>query len=876
MSKLRLLLLEEDEIHASRLRTVFEESEIGYNVSHVQAHSGFLEALEADNHDVILSGNFKEQEGVTGVIKTIKARGKNIPYIIITNPISEEYAVSLMKAGTFNYVLKERLEKLPGAILRAIEKYKLSETREQFLNDILPREAFMNEAERIARFGSWKIDVDQKTTWWSDEHYRILGYEPGEVTASWDNFFQSVHPEDLEFTKNVIDEAIKNHDKKKFAFRVLNEAGKISYIHSEIFITRDSDFIVKKINGFLRDMSDQVNAEKRSVEHEEKYFNLFENNPCPLTVIDLESRVVIDVNVAALQLHGYCKGDIIPSSAHEAIHDSEYELFADDAKSQSNKKGIWRITRKDGSILLAAITSTEIVVDGRPCKLILSEDISERLDSIIRLKESEAQLLKSQRIAHIGSWEIDLYNGGVIKWSEETFRIFGLDMLTESITPDLFLSIVHPDDHILLDEALANAIAKGGAYNAEFRIILRNGVERLVSELGELVFDPITNAPLKLTGTAQDITERRNARLQLQKSEANLRSIFENAHTAYVLLDTELKIVSFNTPAFRFSTQHLDKELVEGAQALDYFSDTTLAVVRKSLREALNGASINYEVSYPDENGTDKWYYSHFHPVRSDDEHILGVIMSLRDITGRKTSELQEKKITSELIQRNKDLEQFAYIISHNLRAPVANIMGISDALKEGYIDDEEEKEVFLKGLFDSAKKLDTVITDLNRILQLKHGINENKEKVHFSTLVNDIKFTIAGVGESDMFQVKYDFSAVDEMITLKSYLHSIFYNLISNSIKYKRPGIVPVIEIASTKIKGGIVITFNDNGLGIDMEKNGAMLFGLYKRFNSHVAEGKGMGLFMVKTQAETLGGKISVKSRVNHGTEFRIEFAF
>ncbi len=878
MSKLRLLLLEEDELRANRLKTVFESSEIGYNVSHVQAHTGFQEALASDKHDVILSGNFNEQEGITGVIKTIRAAGKNIPYIIITNPISEEYAVSLMKAGSFNFVLKERLEKLPGAILQAIEKYNLSESREQILNDILPREAFMKEAERIARFGSWKIEVDQQTTWWSDENYRILGYEPGEVQPSWDNFFKQVHPEDLEPTKFVLDEAVKNHDKKKYAFRVLDRSGSIRYIQAEIFVTRDADFNVVRMNGVLRDMSDQVQAEKRSVENEEKYFNLFENNPCPLTVIDLESRRIIDVNSAALQLHGYDKGDLVLPSVHQQIPDSESILLnigGATLASNTNQKGIWKITKKDGESILVAITSTEILVDGKASKLILSEDISDRLSSISRLKESEARLLNSQRIAHIGSWEIDLINGGTIRWSEETYRIFGVDHPVEDITPELFLTIVHTEDHHLLDEAYAHAVENGGAYHAEFRIILRNGVERLVSELGELQFDPTTGAPSKLTGTVQDITERRNARLQLQKSEANLRSIFENAHTAYVLLDTELKIVSFNKPANRFSTEHLDKPLAEGEYAIDYFTDATLAVVRKSLREALLGANINYEVSYPDETGVDKWYYAHFHPVRSDDEHILGVIMSLRDITERKTSELQEKKITTELIQRNKDLEQFAYIISHNLRAPVANILGISDALKEGYIEEEEEKEEFLKGLFDSAKKLDTVITDLNRILQLKHGLNENKEKVHFSNLVNDIKYTIAGVSENEMFQIKYDFSEIDEMITLKSYLHSIFYNLISNSIKYKRPGIVPVIEIRSTKVKGGIILTFNDNGLGIDMEKNGNMLFGLYKRFNSHVAEGKGMGLFMVKTQVETLGGRISVKSKVNHGTEFRIEFS-
>ena len=246
--------------------------------------------------------------------------------------------------------------------------------------------------------------------------------------------------------------------------------------------------------------------------------------------------------------------------------------------------------------------------------------------------------------------------------------------------------------------------------------------------------------------------------------------------------------------------------------------------------------------------------------------------MSLRDITERKTSELQEKKITAELIQRNKDLEQFAYIISHNLRAPVANIIGISDALRDDTFD-ENEKTIFMDGLHDSAKKLDNVITDLNRILQLKHGLNENKEKVQFSNIVNDIKFSIGGMSAHEIFQINCDFEAIDEMITLKSYLHSIFYNLISNSLKYRKPDQAPVIEIVSRKQENNIELVFRDNGIGIDMEKNGDLVFGLYKRFNHHLAEGKGMGLFMVKTQVETIGGKISVKSKLNEGTEFIIE---
>lgn len=865
MSKLHLLLLEEDTFRADKIKTIFEESEIGYDVQHVQAHAEFSGAMASAHHDVILSGNFKEEEGVTGIVKTIKSQGRNIPYIIITNPVSEEYAVSLMKAGTFNYVLKERLEKLPDAILRAMEQYHLNEQRDKVLQDILPREALMKEAERIAHFGSWKFDPLTDTTWWSDENYRILGYEPGEVAPSWDNFIKMLHPDDVDPTTESLDDAIKNGKRKKYTFRVVDRSNVTKYIQSEIIITRDEHFNVIGMNGFLRDMSAQVHAEIRSVESDEKYFNLFENNPCALTVIDMEGRTIVDVNSAGTKQHGYVKGDPIPPDIYKPISD---KTSGDDKRTNS------QITRKDGSLLLAEVTSTDIMLDGKKCRLVLSEDISEKLQSIEQLKESEARLLNSQRIAHIGSWEVDLRKGGCIKWSDETYRIFGFEPNEVHVTPDLFRKLVHPDDLYILEDAMMNALERGGEYSAEFRIVLRDGTERLVSELGELIFDPGTHEQIKLTGTAQDVTERRNSRRQLQKSEANLRSIFENAHTAYLLLDTELRILSFNRPAYRFSQAHLNAPLEEGTPAVKYFADTTLVVVKKSMRDALNGASTNYEVSYPDEKGEDKWYHVNFHAVWSEEKVILGVIMSLRDITKRKTSELQEKKITSELMQRNKDLEQFAYIISHNLRAPVANIIGIADALKDDYIE-EHEKQIFMNGLYDSAKKLDTVIIDLNRILQLKHGLNENKEKVQFSTTVNDIKFTIGGANVSEMFQIKADFSEIDEMMTLKSYLHSIFYNLISNSIKYKRPDIVPVIDIKSARVNNGIVITFKDNGLGIDMEKNGGMLFGLYKRFNQDAAEGKGMGLFMVKAQVETLGGRISVKSKVNAGTEFKIEFS-
>ncbi len=169
--------------------------------------------------------------------------------------------------------------------------------------------------------------------------------------------------------------------------------------------------------------------------------------------------------------------------------------------------------------------------------------------------------------------------------------------------------------------------------------------------------------------------------------------------------------------------------------------------------------------------------------------------------------------------------------------------------------------------------KLDEVVNDLNNILQVKGEINETKEMVYFSALVDDIKISINNLVNKEDIEISYDFTEVNEFFTLKGYLYSVFFNLISNSVKYRRPEIHSVIEISSRLQKNKLELIFADNGMGIDLKKNGNQIFSLYKRFHFNI-EGKGMGLFMVKTQVETLGGKINIKSIENKGTEFIIDF--
>jgi signal transduction histidine kinase/DNA-binding NarL/FixJ family response regulator len=241
------------------------------------------------------------------------------------------------------------------------------------------------------------------------------------------------------------------------------------------------------------------------------------------------------------------------------------------------------------------------------------------------------------------------------------------------------------------------------------------------------------------------------------------------------------------------------------------------------------------------------------------------------DITKRKTETLEREKLIEEMSRRNAELEQFSYIISHNLRAPVANIIGASNALTD--TDQPEEDRTFYNdAVLKSANKLDHIIQDLNHILEIKDG-HQTKENVFCSELVDGIKADLSDILIESGYQVTYDFLAIDELFTVRLYLQSIFLNLISNSIKYRRKDIIGCVHISSQQLDGKVVLFFEDNGMGLNLEKNKQHIFGLYKRFHTNLP-GRGMGLFMVKSQVELLGGTVSVSSRENEGMKFTLQF--
>jgi signal transduction histidine kinase len=228
---------------------------------------------------------------------------------------------------------------------------------------------------------------------------------------------------------------------------------------------------------------------------------------------------------------------------------------------------------------------------------------------------------------------------------------------------------------------------------------------------------------------------------------------------------------------------------------------------------------------------------------------------------------------TQNLMRQNKQLDDFAHIISHNLRGSVGNMGALLYFYKEE--ETQEGKNEIIEKLELTVGNIQITLNDLLEIISIKHDMNEEKENVFFEKVFSKVKQTFEGKIMEAKAEIIADFSKAPEVKFSVVYLESIMQNLLSNALKYSSPKRIPVIRFETKAEENGLELLVSDNGLGIDMERYGSKIFGLNKVFHKH-PEAKGIGLFMTKAQIEGMGGEITVSSEVDKGTTFRVFFSY
>lgn len=244
----------------------------------------------------------------------------------------------------------------------------------------------------------------------------------------------------------------------------------------------------------------------------------------------------------------------------------------------------------------------------------------------------------------------------------------------------------------------------------------------------------------------------------------------------------------------------------------------------------------------------------------------------LEEQVQERTAQLQQKN--EELTNINQQLQGFAYIIAHNLRAPVASMLGLKMIFDTKNFDTPDNRYIVEK-LFESASKLEETINDLNLILKVRRTIDEIKERVNLAEEVSKVLFALKDEIEKSKITIRNEISTDAVALGIKPYIESVFFNLISNSIKYRDTQKEQSFVILKTTEKENYIqIEIEDNGLGMDISKGADKIFALYKRLHNDMQiEGKGMGLYLVKTQVEVMNGTISVESEPYKGTKFIIQ---
>jgi signal transduction histidine kinase len=230
------------------------------------------------------------------------------------------------------------------------------------------------------------------------------------------------------------------------------------------------------------------------------------------------------------------------------------------------------------------------------------------------------------------------------------------------------------------------------------------------------------------------------------------------------------------------------------------------------------------------------------------------------------------EEANEELIKRNNELRQFSYTISHNLRGPIARLLGLAQVAKlDSSVSQNEDVMGLIGHIKTSAVELDNVIRDLNQIIDLRNDVNQIRQRIEFDKEWKEVRSLLHITKEMEQCTFRIDFTGAPIVHSVRPMVNSILYNLISNALKYHSPYRPLEIHLRTYVDDSYVVVEVKDNGLGIDLARYKHDLFKLYKRFHPQ-QEGKGIGLYLIKSQVESLNGHIDVESKPDVGTTFKV----
>ena len=701
----------------------------------------------------------------------------------------------------------------------------------------------------------------------------------------------------------------------------------ITYALSQVFRIFEMN-LRDSLRGAQEELEDEVRkrtaeltgSNERLLQSEKRYRQLFENMQEGFLIQDVVQDDAgkpadiryFEINPAIERFLGKTRAEIIGKTRNQVLGMPDPEVVCAISNVASSGRPFHMVRYSSGAKRWYESFSYSIGT-GQVATLIL--DITERKQAEAALQLRERQLAESQRIAHIGSWQRNLATGDMF-WSDELFRIFGLDPKADNVDFTLFSEMIHPDDRPALKKAVDETIQFNKPYSIDYRIILKDGTTRTLHAQAVLKRDE-TGTQVVLSGTAQDITERKQAEEKVRQNEVKYRNLFESSRDGIFILDLDGKFIDMNSTAYTRLGYTKEEMLTLHISTLDYPEFAPRVPERmKQIRE--RGFAV-FESAHLRKDGTAMPVEVNSRLIEYEGRTVY--LSVIRDITERKQAEqaLQEK--TRQLEDLTRDLEkrvaeeiavriknermmiqqsklaamgEMIGAIAHQWRQPL-NVVGLivqrmEDAHARGKLDTEYLEKMVERAMVQ-IQRMSKTIDDFRNFYK------PDKEKTVFDAMraVGDVLSLVSAQLTADNIGYRLTCHTHGKTVendaevvpcaekTIKGFRNE-FEHVIHNLVNNARDAII------ENRFRGGmgaserglvsfdfyitddkVLIKVSDNGGGIPSDAMGKIFSPYFT--TKDPSKGTGLGLYMSKMIVEDhMQGKLSADNR-EKGAVFTIE---
>jgi signal transduction histidine kinase len=471
-------------------------------------------------------------------------------------------------------------------------------------------------------------------------------------------------------------------------------------------------------------------------------------------------------------------------------------------------------------------------------------------------------------INHInaGIWEYNI-NTNEVNWSDGFYRVLGYEPGEIESSYNFFYDQVlyHGDK-----KAFAKSINERNLNNTstvQVRLLTKNEGYQWFENVSRRSDDP-TNQ--QIYGSLTNIHFHKLAELQSAEKETLFFEAGKIARVAVWEVDVATMNLNLSPEGYEiFDLNNSVKLSVD--DTVSFFEPQYRPIAAEAIENIIKQCrSFDLELCFRSAKNRVFWVNFKAIPIINDYGKCISIRGIIQDIDHSKKREVAVQNSLSLSVDQNKRLQNFAYIVSHNLRSHTGNLEFMVNLYNDS--ESKEERAEVFEHIRSISTSLNTTVKHLEEVVKIQAEINKDKKVVDFQetfeVIVRALKNNITDLGA----KIEYDFTKAPEINYIPAYLESIMQNLLTNALKYSAKNRAPIIRCHTFKMNSHVYLIFEDNGVGIDMERHGNDVFGMYKTFHQN-NDAQGIGLFITRNQVESLGGTIKIESTVDVGTKFTIK---